>query len=168
MILDLRLHRKPKLWGSTNLLKTMKKILMYQFLSQVNLLKIMKKNFNVSVFVLRQFTEDYEKNLDTSIFVLCHDINFWGTRCFVLLFLIKTPDKFQQMKSSFNSFFSPHIKDSMAGGKGFKTVCKEGKITGWNLLRGVSRTTRKHVYFTQHFLFRDWKGKIFRGSNVSW
>lgn len=80
---------------------------MYQFLSQVNLLKIMKKNFNVSVFVLRQFTEDYEKNLDTSIFVLCHDINFWGTQCFVLLFLIKTQDKFQQMKSSFNSFFFP-------------------------------------------------------------
>lgn len=53
----------------------MKKILIYQFLSQVNLLKIMKKNFNVSVFVLRQFTEDYEKNLDTSIFVLCHDTN---------------------------------------------------------------------------------------------
>ena len=76
LILDLRLHRKPKLWGSINLLKTIKKILMYQFLSQVNLLKIMKKNFNVSIFVSRQFTEDYGKNLDTSIFVLCHEINF--------------------------------------------------------------------------------------------
>ena len=48
---------------------------------------------------------------------------------FCLVILDNTTDKFQQIKSSFNSFFPPHIKDSMAGGKGFKTVCKEGKIT---------------------------------------
>ena len=48
---------------------------------------------------------------------------------FCLVILDNTTDKFQQIKSNFNFFFLPHIKYSMAGGKGFKTVCKEGKIT---------------------------------------